>query len=259
MTQKDEAAGRMAGDQPEDGFEIVVDGQAYKLPAALRGGFLRQADYTRKTQELAAHRRALMADRETVARHAQAVQGALGDRAHLAALDNWIAHFQRIDWPVLARQDPQRAQALWSRFQQTGALRDRYGRAVAEHQAHARMTAARQKAANMAAAGRVLSREVEGWSPELAAKLVDYARGHGVTLEELAAADDPRVWKIIHCAYRGDCSRQKDGAAAAAEKARAVRPAITVSGGSAGGGGVRDELATKEWMKRRNEEMRKGR
>ena len=41
--------------------------------------------------------------------------------------------------------------------------------------------------------------------------------------------------------------------------AQAVRPAVTVSGSAAGGGGVRDELGTKEWMQRRNDALRKGR
>jgi hypothetical protein len=34
---------------------------------------------------------------------------------------------------------------------------------------------------------------------------------------------------------------------------------VTVAGGAAGGGGVRDELATKEWMRRRNDQMGRGR
>jgi hypothetical protein len=130
---------------------------------------------------------------------------------------------------------------------------------LAHHAERGRLQAAREGAARMAATGQTLQRDIEGWSPELAAKLVEYGRGHGVTLQELGAADDPRVWKILHCAYQGDQARQQDGASAAAIKAQAVRPAVTVSGSAAGGGGVRDELATKEWMKRRNEQMRKGR
>jgi hypothetical protein len=111
----------------------------------------------------------------------------------------------------------------------------------------------------MAQTGRVLSQQIDGWSPELAGKLVDYAQGHGVTLDELGAADDPRVWKILHRAWQGDQAAQRDGAANAAAQVQAVRPAVTVSGFAAGAGGVRDELATKEWMKRRNDAVRKGR
>jgi hypothetical protein len=111
----------------------------------------------------------------------------------------------------------------------------------------------------MAETGRTLQKEIDGWSPEMAAKLVDYARTHGVTLEELSQQDDPRVWKILHRAYQADAATQRDGAAKAAAQAQAVRPAVMVSGSAAGGGGVRDELATKEWMQRRNELVRKGR
>jgi hypothetical protein len=49
-------------------------------------------------------------------------------------------------------------------------------------------------------------------------------------------------------------------AATATSKPRQpTRPATMLSGSAADGGGVRDELATKEWMKRRNDQMRKGR
>jgi hypothetical protein len=34
---------------------------------------------------------------------------------------------------------------------------------------------------------------------------------------------------------------------------------VIVTGAAAGSGGVRDELGTKEWMRRRNEQLRKGR
>jgi len=247
------------GEGDGDTFDVEAGGQVHTLPAALKGAFLRQADYTRKTQELAQHKRALIAEREAVARQAQAVgQGRNGD-VQLAALDHQLAELQGVDWRAFAAHDPHAAQALWSRFQALAQSRDSLAESLAHHASRAQLQAAREAAARMAATGQALQREIDGWSPELAAKLVDYARGHGVTLQEMGAADDPRVWKILHCAYQGDSARRQDGAAASAARVQAVRPAIMVSGSAAGGGGVRDELATKEWMKRRNEQMRKGR
>jgi hypothetical protein len=242
-----------------DGFDVEHEGQVYRLPEALRGGFLRQADYTRKTQELAEHRRALETERADAAAMAQAAHGALSDRAHLAALDQQLAGFQSVGWRALEQHDPERAHVLQQQAQQTLALREHYAQAVALHVSHARIQAAQEAAARMAQTGRILSREIDGWSPELAGKLVDYAQGHGVTLDELGAADDPRVWKILHRAWQGDQAGQREDAAKAAAQAQAVRPAVTVSGAAASGGGVRDELATKEWMKRRNEALRRGR
>ena len=247
-------------DEPgDDGFEVEVDGQTHVLPGALKGAFLRQADYTRKTQELAAQRRALEAERAAVAAHLEAAHGSLSDRAHLAALDRQLAAFDEVDWHALGQADPAHAEALWAQCQHTAAVRGHYATQVAHRAREDRLRAAQEAQARMAEAGRILQREIEGWSPDVAAKLVDYARTHGVTLDELAAADDPRVWKILHRAWRADQAGQRDEAAKAAEQAQAVRPAVLVSGAAAGGGGVRDELATKEWMKRRNEAVRRGR
>ena len=97
--------------------------------------------------------------------------------------------------------------------------------------------------------------EIEGWSPAVAAKLVDYAQVFGVTLDELRGVADPRLWKILHRAYQADRAGRDEAAA----KAPTVRPAVTVAGAAAGGGSVRDEMATKDWMKRRNEQMTRGR
>jgi len=242
------------GDAP-DIFELEVDGQVHTLPAALKGAFLRQADYTRKTQELAEHRRALEAERAAVAEQARAHDGALSDRAHLAALDRHLEDFSGIDWRNLAQADPHRAQALWSRYQAAQSLRDDYAHAVARHEHGRRIDAAREAAEALAATGQTLAREIEGWGPELAGRLTDYARGHGVTLEELQNAADPRVWKILHRAYQADQAGQRDAAA----KVQTVRPAVSVTGAAASAGGVRDELGTKEWMRRRGDQVRKAR
>lgn len=236
-------------------FEVELDGEVHSLPAALKGAFLRQADYTRKTQELAEHRRALEAERQALAHHGKALAGASQERLQLAALDHQIAEFEGVDWDSVGAEDTQSAHELWARFQHLGQVRERLAYAVAHHDERATMTAAREAAEEMAKTGETLRTEIEGWSPEVAAKLVDYARAFGVTTEELAQMADARLWKLLHKAWRADQAGQGEAEA----RSRAIRPAVTVSGGGAGGGGVRDELGTKEWMRRRNEQMARAR
>lgn len=243
-----------AADEPEV-FELELDGEVYTLPAALKGCVLRQADYTRKTQELAEHRRALEAEREAVIGEARAQRGMGGDRLRLAAIDHQLDEFQGVDWQAFGAGDPEGARVAWSAFQRLGGARERLAYAVAHHDERESLRAAREAAQAMAETGRTLSREIDGWSPEVAAKLVDYAQAFGVTLEELAEAADPRLWKLLHKAWRADQANQGDAAA----EARALRPAVVVSGGGAGGGGPRAELGTKEWMRRRNEQVSRGR
>jgi len=258
---REDELGSAAGEAParDDSFDLEVDGQVHTLPAALKGAFLRQADYTRKTQELAQHRRALIAERQMAAAQAQAAAQASHDQMQLAALDHQLSEFGGVDWQAYATQDPHGAQALWNRFQGMAQARDGLARALAHHAERGEIQAAREAAEKMAETGRTLQKEIEGWSPEVAAKLVDYARAFGVTTEELAQMADPRLWKLLHKAYHADEASRGDSAANAAVLSQSVRPAVLVSGSSAGGGGVRDELGTKEWMKRRNELVRKGR
>lgn len=240
---------------PEETWELEHEGQVYAVPMALKGAFLRQADYTRKTQELAEHRRAVEAERAALAEHSRTAGQASSDRLRLAALDHQLEEFADVDWDAFAGEDPQGAQRLWARYQELGHAREQLAYAVTHHEERGRLSAAREAAERMAETGRTLQKEIDGWSPDVAAKLVDYAQAFGVTLEELSQAADPRLWKLLHRAYQADQSAQGEAAA----KAQAVRPAVLVSGAAAGGGGVRDELGTREWMARRNEQMRKGR
>lgn len=242
------------GDEPQT-IEVELDGQVHVVPAALKGAILRQADYTRKTQELAEHRRALEAEREAFGQEAASLRGASRDRVRLAALDEQIAEFQAVDWEAYAAEDPQGAQQLWGRFQAVADARERLAYAVSHHESREEMRAAREAAEEMAATGAKLREEIDGWSPEVAAKLVEYGQAFGVTMEELAQMADPRLWKLLHKAWRADQASQGQAEAQAIQ----VRPAVTVAGGGASGGGLRDELGAKEWMRRRNDQMTRGR
>lgn len=251
----DEAHAEPEATNEPDIFELELDGQVHTLPAALKGAFLRQADYTRKTQELAEHRRALEGERRAVAEQMRAHEGASQDRVRLAALDHQIAEFEGIDWQGFAHADPKQAETLWRTYEGLAQARSQLATAVAHHEHGRKLQAARENAEAMAETGRALAREIEGWGPDLAHKLTEYAVSHGVTLEELQNAADPRIWKILHRAYAADQASQRD----AARRMQTVRPAVSVAGAAASTGGVRDDLGTKEWMRRRGEQVRKGR
>jgi len=251
----------LAGDpqDADDTFDLEVDGQLHTLPAALKGAFLRQADYTRKTQELAEHRRAAEAERRALAQQSRALGQASRDQVALAAMDQQIEAFQAVDWQAYADQDPRAAQTLWGRYQELVETREQLAYAVHHHEERGRLQAAREAAEQMAETGRTLQGEIEGWSPEVAHKLVEYAQAFGVTIEELSQMADPRLWKLLHKAYRADEVSRSEGSAKSAALAQGVRPAVLISGAAAAGGDVRDELATKDWMSRRNAQTRKGR
>lgn len=247
------------GGAPGEFVEIEHEGQVYKIPAPLKGAFLMNADYTRKTQELAEHRRALEESRRALAERGGLIEASMQDRARLIALSDQLADFEKVDWQAYAAQDPEGAQSLWSAYQTMSQARDRYAYAIQHQEQQAQLIAQRELAEQMQQAGAVLSRQIEGWSPEVANKLVEYASAFGVTIEELREVADPRLWQILHRAYAGDQAQRQQQASKRAEQTQAVRPAVQVSGGASGLGSMRDDLATGEWMRRRNAQMQASR
>lgn len=243
----------------DDHEEVEHEGQVYRIPRALKGAFLMHGDYTRKTQELAEHRRALEAQRRAHAEAVELAQADIGDRAQLHLLDQQIEAYQGVDWEAYGQADPQSAQALWAEFTQTQQARDQLAWFLGDKTERGRLEAQRRAAEQLAETGRVLSQEIDGWSPEVAAKLVDYAGAFGVTLEELREIADPRLWKILHRAHLGEQLEKQQASAKSLAQSQAVRPAISVTGAAAPGGGVRDEMATGDWIRRRNEQALKGR
>src|SRR5688572_10024557 len=91
--------------------EIELDDLKLKVPKdqaqKVREALLRQADYTRKTQEVAKAREALEAERSSIHQASQAEIGAL---AQVSAIDQRLAQFQGVDWQAWAREDPFSAQ-----------------------------------------------------------------------------------------------------------------------------------------------------
>lgn len=137
--------------------------------------------------------------------------------------------------------------------------RDRFAWSLTQSEHRARQQAEREMAEQLMQTGKILASEIDGWSPEVATRLVEYAAAFGVTLGELREVADPRLWKILHRAHLGDEAAKRQETTRQAEQLQAVRPAVQVSGSGGAGGGVRDEMATREWMRRRNDQALRAR
>jgi hypothetical protein len=260
MEDEEAAAFDAAGARPDAGdtVEVEHDGEIYEIPAALQNAFLAQSDYAEKLNALAGHAQELDRRHSAISRAAELTEQALADRAQLHVLDLQIEAYQGVEWDQLAAQDPARAQALWRQFQETRAVRAEFAQVAASSHDQRRLEAERRRAQQFADAGQVLSREIEGWSPEIANKLVEYAAAFGVTLDELRETADPRLWLLLHRAQQGDEAAERQAATDSLAQIQAVRPAVTVAGAAAGSGGVRDDLAAAEWMRRRNAQVARG-
>src|SRR5438309_2094560 len=86
-----------AAPDPDDLVEVEHEGRTYAVPAALKGALMRHADYTRKTQALAAHRQALEAGGQALAEAADRVHGNLLEHGRVALLGDHIEQLSGLD------------------------------------------------------------------------------------------------------------------------------------------------------------------
>lgn len=251
-------------DQTPEEVAVEYNGKSYSLPPELRDALLRQADYTRKTQELAGQRRAFEAEREGHRREAAAMRGHLHDAARIVALNDHLAQLDKVDWPALQGQDPARAAQLWQQRIQIRTLRDRAARAWTQRDQDQASQTQRETARRAGQVHAHLSRLIADWSPGLDAKLAGYGIANGLSQKEIsqAALQNPSFVLLLHKAHQFDEAERKKKTKQTFDAAQAARPVTRVGGG--GGTAQRrttdssgDTLSTEEWAKRERERMRK--
>lgn len=244
--------------QDDDSEEVEHDGQKFRIPKALKPALMMHADYTRKTQEVAELRKSLEAQR---AQGAQIDQDLVRHQAQIVSIDERLAEFGRLtegDWAQIEASDPVRAQQLWRQFSQ---LKDTRQQALGQlqHKVHERSLEQQRTVAKQIEEGQaVLARDIKEWSPELAGRLSDFAvRDFGFTPDEIGTITDPRMIKVLHRAHQAEQLLKKQAATQKAVTAEAVRPTPKVAGQTAPAKGLDDRLSTDEWMRRRQEQLRR--
>jgi hypothetical protein len=248
----------------EESEELDFDGVKIALPKSkaekLKAERLMHADYTRKTQEVAADRKAVEAEREALANQAKAHQEYIQDLAQVVAIDNSLKQYGQVDWQELNAQDPVKAQALYFQYQQ---LKEARNAAVGQIQQKetARRQAEEQKAleTQQATAKQLqecyatVAKEIKGWGPELAQQLDKTASELGFTNDELRQVKDPRFIKLLHEAHLGRQLLKKQTPPAPKPQPPA-KPLPTV-GGNAPARKEPERMSMDEWVKHRRKEV----
>lgn len=209
--------------------QVDYEGQLYEVPKALKDALLRQADYTRKTMELADQRRALAAHKAEV----EQVEALTVEEFHaVARLDHVRRELEALaqnDWSAIDHGHPETAQlraAIGELAREEAALLG----ALNEHHHHKTAREQQEAARTRADADRTMAREIQDWSPERRRALEDFAVHHGVPEDHLDHAS-PAELRLLHLAHIGAHHLERQRAA----NRGAVRPAAEV-GGNAGGG-----------------------
>lgn len=237
-------------------IEVEHEGRVYRVPEALKGAFLRHADYTRKTQEIAEQRRALEGERRAAEERAAREQARVRDYGRLAALDAAVGEYEDYDWDLWFQQNPDQAEADWARYQQTLQVRDQVGADLHARERLSALEAQREHATRLEQGHAELARDIEGWSPALARELAVFGQSLGFSPEELSAVTDPRAVKVLHAAWKGAQALKTQTAGRELERAQAFRPVRQV-GGAASAPRDPARMSTAEWMRWRSEQTRR--
>lgn len=244
--------------QLDDTEEVDYEGNKYKVPKAIAPALLRQADYTKKTQEVAEIRRAAEAEKARLAEEAKAFQEDRIEHVQAYTIYEQLKAFQGYNWQQAYDNDFVETQKLWNQFQALqNAHRDVVGRIQAKQQQRQSMTAAEQaKLRDQTRA--TLAKEIPNWSTKAEQELTDYAIKHGYKPEEVKAAldSDARPFRFLHKAFLWDqhVANQRK----AATEPPAAQPLKPIGGTRAAPAqGLHDNLSTAEWVRRRNEQLKR--
>ena len=225
--------------EPEEEFEEVERGdKKYRIPKALAPELLMQADYTRKTQEVAETRKQVEAQQAAVERQTQAAQANIQDYAALAALNQQLAEYRKVDFAAWARQGGDaaiEAQAAHFEMQElertlNGAQQSLYAKEQQSQQEGQRAIA---KAISEGEA--VLKTRIKDWSPDYEGKLIEFGAGYGLAADDIRQAKAmPGQIEILHLARIGAESLKQRAAATRHEQAQSTQPAPVIRGNSRG-------------------------
>jgi hypothetical protein len=176
-------------EQPQT-FE--VDGQEVSLDE-LKLGYLRQSDYTRKTQAAAEQRKAAEAQQQNYESSLQAL---------LAAAGADLSRFQNVNWEGLAVQDPgqyQQAKAMYEQAQSTyNLIRGQAESHMTQMQERAQAELKQRASESLG----ILKSTIPNWSNDLYYEIGDYAQKElGVSSDEFNNIADHRsitaMWKAM--------------------------------------------------------------
>jgi len=254
-------------EEPEEDEEVELDEdlklkvpktQAQKVKEAL----LRQADYTRKTQELAEQRKALTAEHETLVNTSNAEFTAF---ARVQTIGEQLQSYQKVNWEAelaaaQANYDDDREKYINREYMKFQQLKDTYNGSLGElsRLRNERLSTAQQETAKRMEEGRaVLTKEI-GWNDDLKAKLLGFAAEFGFSRDDLDDLEaDPRAARVLHAAYEGLDAKRKAAAANKHVQDQQVTPSAQVKANTPPPQGLSDRLSADEWVKRRNDQLRK--
>lgn len=199
---------------PADLAEIEWDGERYQVPMKLKDAFMKNSDYTTKTQALADKHRAIEQVRsmvETRQLEASFHESVSAERKQLNVIEAYLEQAAKVDWSQMTTDQMFRQRI---ELDQIKEQRDGLRAAIAQKQTQfqsdmqTRITEARGKSRELAA------KSITDWSDETEKGMRAFAATEGFSDKEMDnILLDPRSFKIIWKAAQYDKVQKGTGKA----------------------------------------------
>lgn len=219
-------------------------------------GRMLQADYTRKTQELADQRRKDDSERESYTKNREAEQQLENEKFRFWSLNNRLQQLQQVNLQALRQTNPEQADALRDELVQLSAALPHLGQQLAQKVNERKSEAERTSATRANEAEQIVMREVKDWGPEKLAKFDESLQRAGMSpgaVRQLLI-QFPEVSRALNKALMWDQHLiQRTQKPKAPEP---PKPATRVGGSSAGNTKPLSEVTDpREWQTRRNQRL----
>jgi len=209
---------------------VEIDGEQLTIEE-VKLGYLRQADYTRKTQAVAEQRKVVEEERSYYASALNSVLSAVGAD---------VQRFDAVDWERAAVENPDQYRVAKQAYEQSRQVRDGIRHQTEDFVNRTKQAQEAALKAQAKEAVSILKTSVPGWNNELYAQIGQYAQKElGFKLEEFNNIADHRAIQSIWKAMQYDRGRQ-----VATEKTVKVAPTKTLSDKSAAKSRVDDNRKT---------------
>lgn len=216
-TETDQSVETEVSEEVSDLAELDWDGQKYQVPLKLKDAFMKNDDYTRKTQELADQRRSLEQVLSTAQQRQLAVSfndSIQSETKELNVIEAYLSQASKADWATMSTEQMLRHKVELDGIKER---REDLRRAISEKQGKfqteltARLADLRSKARDIA------SKSLTNFDDTTEKSMLDFAKAEGLGEDEFNNVIlDPRSYKIVWKAMQFDKIQKGAGKAAEA-------------------------------------------
>lgn len=214
-----------AAADPWDGYEdFEINGKVYKIPTEVKDGYMKDADYRRKTQAVAEQTKAIQAREAELTQKFQQTEeefktwrelDAVSEQLKQAEGIDWNAEYQKILNDPNLRNDPlgqqeavNKFQAIYMQFQQLQQKQQGLINSARQFEQQRSVAAQQATAKRLQDTVTFAQNNIKGWTPELDIKITGFAlKELGYTPEILTAGINPSNYKTLYLAYLGHQSQ----------------------------------------------------